>query len=62
MKRISPFLEELNKIQCRESIEFRLRFHKKWLLFRKNNCNILKEELLRLMLEYQKFKKEKRNL
>ncbi len=59
MKNILLFMEELNSIKCMESIEFRLRFHKKWLHFRKNNCKMLKEELLQLMLEYQKFKEKK---
>lgn len=51
---IKYFIEKLDQIQCRESIEFRLRFKKKWLLFQ-NNDNEKGKELVQLIEEYHKF-------
>ena len=56
---IEDFIAKLNTIQCNESIEFRLRFQKKWLKYLTHKDKNTEKELLRLIFEYQKFKNYK---
>ena len=51
---LQQFLDVLNRIQCPKSIEFRLRFQKKWLFYQKEHCKILENELMQLMISYKK--------
>ena len=51
---LQQFLDVLNKKQCPKSIEFRLRFQKKWLYYEKEHCKALENELIRLMASYKK--------
>lgn len=56
---IEDFIAKLNTIQCSESIEFRLRFQKKYLGYLVEQDINIEKELLRLIFEYQKFKNNK---
>lgn len=56
---IEDFITKLNSIKCDESIEFRLRFQKTWLKYLTNKDKNTEKELLRLIFEYQKFRRNK---
>lgn len=49
---IEDFIAKLSTIQCSESIEFRSRFQKKWLLYQYNNCKVIQKELVHLINSY----------
>ncbi|MBA5794001.1 hypothetical protein H1R17_12055 [Flavobacterium sp. xlx-214] len=53
---IKSFIETLNQTQCKENIEFRSRFQKKWLKYQEKKCDKIAQELLKLMHSYQEFK------
>lgn len=53
---IKSFIENLNQSHCKESIEFRARFQKKWLKYQENKCDKVGQDLLKLMHSYQQFK------
>lgn len=57
--KIEDFIAKLNTIQCSDSIEFRLRFHKTWLKYLAHKDKNTEKELLRLIFEYQKFRVSK---
>ena len=54
--KIEDFITKLNTIQCGDSIEFRLRFHKTWLNYLAHSDENTEKELLRLIFKYQKFR------
>lgn len=56
---LKSFIENLNQVQCKESIEFRSRFQKKWLKYQEHKCDKVAQDLLKLMHSYQQFKNEK---
>ena len=56
---IEDFIAKLNTIQCSDSIEFRLRFHKTWLNYLAHSDENTEKELLRLIFKYQKFRVSK---
>lgn len=51
------FLIELKNDKKFDVFEFRMRFNKKWLLYRENNCDAVENELCNLIDSYRMFKK-----
>lgn len=49
------FILEIEKNQCFEVSEFRLRFQKIWLRYLAEKDGNIRKELLRMIFEYQKF-------
>jgi len=49
------FIIEIEKNQCFDVIEFRLRFQKIWLRYLAEKDGNIRKELLRMISEYQKF-------
>ena len=47
---IEDFIAKINTIQCCDTIEFRLRFHKTWLKYLAHKDKNTEKELLRLIL------------
>lgn len=56
---IEKFLGKLNTLKCKESIEFRLRFEKKWLNYRFVKSTLIEKELLELIKSYKNYHKLK---
>jgi len=49
------FIIEIEKNQCFDVIEFRLRFQQIWLRYLAEKDGNIRKELLRMISEYQKF-------
>lgn len=47
------FIQELEKYQNDDTIEFRLRFQKKFLKYREQKCSVIKTDLQKLIKSYR---------